>query len=190
MTTFTVTKQWIEDNRTVAGAWNRKQTDCLGLEWPLRKGWKDRIAGTEITIEAKEMFEKLAREPEGFEVEGRLIKKSQRERIEKAGAIFKELLDENTYRLSECGLRDITDDIRDWIGDNQPQQLTGKYNMDNLGLNGAGGITRRMTEKEKAIKMACDEYDFRWPDSLPSGIMSYGGYKITIGEFNDWAMLK
>jgi hypothetical protein len=41
--------------------------------------------------------------------------------------------------------------------------------------------------KQEAIKLACFEYDYKFPKNLHSGIMFYCGYKITIDEFNQWA---
>ena len=58
--TFTVTKQWIHDNKTTGGSWNAKQLKCLGISWPAPKGWINRITGTEIPIAAKDRFEHLA----------------------------------------------------------------------------------------------------------------------------------
>lgn len=42
----------ISDN----GAWNRKQLILFKVEWPLVKGWKQRLIGLEVT---KECFEKF-----------------------------------------------------------------------------------------------------------------------------------
>lgn len=41
--------------------------------------------------------------------------------------------------------------------------------------------------KEEAIKLACAAYDYKWPVTLPSGVMFFEGHKITIDEFNKWA---
>jgi hypothetical protein len=52
-----ITKEWIHAHRTPAGAWNRKQIEALGLEYPARKGWIGKLVGTEIAELAKAAFE-------------------------------------------------------------------------------------------------------------------------------------
>lgn len=44
-----------------------------------------------------------------------------------------------------------------------------------------------MNSKETAIKLACRDCDYKWPKELSSGVMFYGGQRITIQEFNAWA---
>ena len=56
-----VTRSYIMANRTNRGAWTRSQIEALGVEWPPRQGWIDRIVGTEISAEAARRFE--AKEP-------------------------------------------------------------------------------------------------------------------------------
>jgi len=46
-----------------------------------------------------------------------------------------------------------------------------------------------MSSKQEAIKCACYHYDYRWPRSLPSGVMFFNGHRITIEEFMAWANL-
>jgi hypothetical protein len=41
--------------------------------------------------------------------------------------------------------------------------------------------------KEIAIKLACSEYDYEWPEKLWTGVMFFSGYTITVQEFNKWA---
>ena len=41
--------------------------------------------------------------------------------------------------------------------------------------------------KQIAIQLACQHYDYKWPKSLPSGVMYYHGFEITIAEFNKTA---
>jgi len=52
-----ITKQWIHDHKTPAGAWNRKQIEALGLSWPATKGWIKSLEGKEVTLEQKMDFE-------------------------------------------------------------------------------------------------------------------------------------
>jgi len=55
-----VTKQWLLDNRTLSGAWTKKQADILGMEWPLKKGWMQLVINRELTLDERIDFE-LAR---------------------------------------------------------------------------------------------------------------------------------
>jgi hypothetical protein len=45
---FTITAEWLEQNKTSAGAYSKQQLKVLGIEWPPRKGWQKRVIGTEI----------------------------------------------------------------------------------------------------------------------------------------------
>ena len=60
---FTVTKEWLFNNKTPQDAWNAKQLACLYIDWPPRKGWINRAVDTMITSHTKERFEQLAKEP-------------------------------------------------------------------------------------------------------------------------------
>lgn len=55
---FTVTRKWIFDNRTDAGAWTYDQLRCLGVSLPPRHGWIDQADGMQITDEARQRFER------------------------------------------------------------------------------------------------------------------------------------
>jgi len=44
-----------------------------------------------------------------------------------------------------------------------------------------------MNSKESAIKRACRDNNYTWPDKLESGVMFYEGHRITIQEFYAWA---
>jgi len=60
---WTVTRAWVMEHRTPRGAWTRDQIEQLGLTWPMRHGWIDRVSGREITEEAQQRFEcKLTRD--------------------------------------------------------------------------------------------------------------------------------
>jgi hypothetical protein len=43
-----LTRQMVYDGRSLRGGWNKRQLAVLGVTWPPRKGWLDRIEGTEI----------------------------------------------------------------------------------------------------------------------------------------------
>lgn len=53
---FTITDQWLMDNRTDGGGWTREQLAVLGVSWPPKSGWKDRVIGTQIPYETAELF--------------------------------------------------------------------------------------------------------------------------------------
>lgn len=63
-TSFIVTKSFIEENRTKGGAWTKKQVNLLGVEWPLKKGWQQKVIGRAISIEAADKFRALSAESE------------------------------------------------------------------------------------------------------------------------------
>ena len=52
-----ITKKWINDNRTVKGAFTKKQIQALHIEWPPVKGWINEVCGSLITLVQKEAFE-------------------------------------------------------------------------------------------------------------------------------------
>ena len=58
-----ITKQWIHAHKTAGGAWNRKQIEALGLDWPARKGWINDLVGTDINSHQQRVFEKSAKNP-------------------------------------------------------------------------------------------------------------------------------
>lgn len=41
--------------------------------------------------------------------------------------------------------------------------------------------------KSEAIQQLCLEHNYKWPKHINTGVMFYGGYRITIDEFNEWA---
>lgn len=53
----TVTEEWINANRTDLGAWTLLQFKALGIDWPPRSGWKEKVLGSDITDEAAHAFE-------------------------------------------------------------------------------------------------------------------------------------
>ena len=56
-TLFKVTRDWIIDNKTPAGAWTRYQIQALGLHWPPASGWIDEIEESLITSFQAREFE-------------------------------------------------------------------------------------------------------------------------------------
>lgn len=57
--TFKITKEWIDNNKTVNGGYTSRQAESLGLNWPLVKGWKRSLVGANISLEKKVLFEFL-----------------------------------------------------------------------------------------------------------------------------------
>ena len=57
--TFKITKEWIDNNKTVNGGYTSRQAKALGLNWPLVKGWKKSLVGANITLIQKIEFEVL-----------------------------------------------------------------------------------------------------------------------------------
>ena len=55
-----VSKAWLQAHRTPKGAWTKAQADILGLDYPLRKGWQQRIINKEISNTDRMRFELAA----------------------------------------------------------------------------------------------------------------------------------
>lgn len=54
---FTITEEWFNSNRDCIGGLNRPQAEALGEKYLLKKGWKQRIVGKQITTEQKIAYE-------------------------------------------------------------------------------------------------------------------------------------
>ena len=54
---ITITKEWLESNKTKLGGYNRIQIESLGLDWPPPKGWKKLVIGSRIDSAARRAFE-------------------------------------------------------------------------------------------------------------------------------------
>lgn len=64
-----VTKEFLLTYRTKNGAWTKKQLSALGIAWPPRRGWINRIVGKIITIKEAQTFmddSGIAQEPPFF----------------------------------------------------------------------------------------------------------------------------
>ena len=51
-----ITKQFIMKHRTDKGAWTQPQLESLGVSWPPRKGWMNRVIGKDISEDGQETF--------------------------------------------------------------------------------------------------------------------------------------
>lgn len=60
---FTVTRDWIDANKTPAGSWKAKQLRAIGVAWPPAAGWPERSEGKQITQAARQVFESFAGDP-------------------------------------------------------------------------------------------------------------------------------
>ena len=54
---FTITAEYIHRHKTPRGAWTRIQIEALGLDWPTKQGWIDRLVDTEISFSQCQAFE-------------------------------------------------------------------------------------------------------------------------------------
>ncbi len=43
-----ITREWLVANRTLNGGWSRAQLRIIGVAWPPRKGWIEKVAGREL----------------------------------------------------------------------------------------------------------------------------------------------
>lgn len=55
---FIVSEEWLMKWRTFGGGWTKAQFHALGLKFCPKQGWKERLIGREISMEAKDGFEK------------------------------------------------------------------------------------------------------------------------------------
>jgi hypothetical protein len=53
---FTVTREWIESNKTKRGGYLAAQVHALGYPWPPPRGWLKQIIGKQITLEQRDAF--------------------------------------------------------------------------------------------------------------------------------------
>jgi hypothetical protein len=51
-----LTHQVIDNGRSINGGWSRQQLALFGIKWPLPKGWKSKLAGTEFDTETIDLF--------------------------------------------------------------------------------------------------------------------------------------
>jgi len=51
-----ITNEWLINNKTLAGGYNKQQLNILGIEWPPWKGWKDKVIGKELCEEKVKEF--------------------------------------------------------------------------------------------------------------------------------------
>lgn len=54
-----LTKEMIDAGASLNGGWSRKQTDLLGVQWPLKNGWKKAMIGKRISKEHYTAFLEL-----------------------------------------------------------------------------------------------------------------------------------
>jgi len=47
---ITLTENRINKLKTLKGGYNKKTLNALGIDWPLKKGWKKNIIGKSITL--------------------------------------------------------------------------------------------------------------------------------------------
>lgn len=59
MEQFIITKEWLQNNKTVRGGYTKAQAEILLQTWPLKKGWQNKVIGKKIWIEMKNRFESL-----------------------------------------------------------------------------------------------------------------------------------
>ena len=57
---FIITKEWLQLNKTLRGGYNIKQIEALGLTYPPKKGWQERLIGSELSLDDKASFEYYA----------------------------------------------------------------------------------------------------------------------------------
>lgn len=58
-TELSITRDLLNRGKSTRGAWSKKQVECLGIEWPVEKGWAKRAIGQPISMEAAKKFTAL-----------------------------------------------------------------------------------------------------------------------------------
>jgi len=58
---MTLSNEFIEQGKSLAGGWSRDQLACLGIPWPPPKGWKKEAIGRVIPDTDAERFLALRR---------------------------------------------------------------------------------------------------------------------------------
>ncbi len=53
-----ITREWIIAHATPKGGYTRAQLEAIGVPWPPRTGWPDRVVGIEITEQQRRIFER------------------------------------------------------------------------------------------------------------------------------------
>jgi len=76
---FVVSEVWFNTNRDCLTGLNRSQAEAIGESYPLKKGWRKRVIGKEITISQKESFE--AAKGLVYRVKKELVKNKRNNRI-------------------------------------------------------------------------------------------------------------
>jgi len=56
-----ITEEWIINNKTPNGGYNRKQFEILGIQYPPKKGWKDEIIGIDLSEKKVKEFENVSK---------------------------------------------------------------------------------------------------------------------------------
>jgi len=64
---FQITNEWLTEHRTKGGGYNAKQLNLLGIQWPPKTGWKQKLIGTNLDSEKAKQFEEIARLTKGDE---------------------------------------------------------------------------------------------------------------------------
>lgn len=62
---FTISLTWLRRHATKGAGWSRKQIEALGLPYPARAGWLERVAGKQITQAQRAAFEAAAKTKPG-----------------------------------------------------------------------------------------------------------------------------
>lgn len=94
----TVTREWLDENKTSRGGWTNAQLVQLGEPWPPRKGWMNRALGKEISDDAAAEFARLSRYRQKKE-ERKAIRSANRRgnRAEKVAALERKLAKGNNW---------------------------------------------------------------------------------------------
>jgi hypothetical protein len=54
-----ITREFLQEGRSPAGGWNKKQIELLRLKWPVCRGWQSSVIGKTISLATAERFIEL-----------------------------------------------------------------------------------------------------------------------------------
>ena len=64
-----ITYDLIQSVKTPPHGWKRHITKLLGVKWPLRQGWQDRIIGKELSPKAEAELMRIVKERQAITAE-------------------------------------------------------------------------------------------------------------------------
>lgn len=116
-----VTQEFLDKHKTKRGAYTKAQLELIGVSWPPKKGWKEKVIGRELTKQQEKEFikaknpkavkpkvKKEKQAPGVFEFEIIHLKRNQGKITERQYEYINALLDKMPYDFNRELLMDIS----------------------------------------------------------------------------------